>query len=348
MAAAEATFAAICENGKPVDALNELLIEVDDATEVHRVVLVSRAWDMINFVGAEARPHDAPPVGPLLRQGREEREPREELPAASRPAPKLLDQHKLMGTKPGTKSADDAWIEKFANTIFASKPEVAADAVAAALAEGIDAEAIGEAISLAANQLVLRDEGRPKEWTAANKPVGSVHGDSVGVHSCDTIHAWRNLSRRRRPAHAGHEPHPGRLPGRPRPHQPRRVPEVGAVPAVDAREKVKGVAADALMKALEAAIRDKDQAAPRRSPPASAPRCPTAGKDVFGAAPRLRGQRGRRAPRREVLRHDLGRVRHDAAGLPVAATGRPRPRHRQRLWLPAPGHDEACKLVKKA
>src|SRR5207244_3036392 len=34
MAAAEATFAAICEHGKPVDALNALLVEVDDATEV--------------------------------------------------------------------------------------------------------------------------------------------------------------------------------------------------------------------------------------------------------------------------------------------------------------------------
>ena len=28
-----------------------------------------------------------------------------------------------------------------------------------------------------------------------NKPVGSIHGDSIGVHACDTIHAWRNLSR---------------------------------------------------------------------------------------------------------------------------------------------------------
>jgi hypothetical protein len=53
MNAAEATFAAICASGTPADALNELLIEVDEATEVHRVVLVSRAWDMINFVGAE-------------------------------------------------------------------------------------------------------------------------------------------------------------------------------------------------------------------------------------------------------------------------------------------------------
>ena len=45
-------------------------------------------------------------------------------------------------------------------TIYASDREQAAEAVAAALAEGIAPEAIGEAISLAANQLVLHDPGR--------------------------------------------------------------------------------------------------------------------------------------------------------------------------------------------
>ena len=55
LADAEATFAAICKTGKPEDALNQLLVEVDDATEVHRVVLVSRAWDLTRFVGAERR-----------------------------------------------------------------------------------------------------------------------------------------------------------------------------------------------------------------------------------------------------------------------------------------------------
>src|SRR5205085_2814605 len=53
LAGAEATFAALCRQGKPEDALNALLVEVDDATEVHRVVLVSRAWDLTRFVGAE-------------------------------------------------------------------------------------------------------------------------------------------------------------------------------------------------------------------------------------------------------------------------------------------------------
>src|SRR5262249_15270027 len=137
LAAAESTFAAICHEGKPQDALNALLVEVDDATEVHRVVLVSRAWDLIKFVGTE-RAHT------LLRQSVhyctkaehpnqiKYNQPVREI------LPKLLDQHKLLGTKAGTKSADDAWVAKLADTIFASSAEQAADAVAAALAEGIN------------------------------------------------------------------------------------------------------------------------------------------------------------------------------------------------------------------
>ena len=174
----------------------QLLVEVDDATEVHRVVLVSRAWDMINFVGAE-RAHT------MLRQSvhycvkAEENanqakynQPLREL------LPKLLDQHKLLGAKPGTKTADDAWVEKFAeHDLRVDRRDRPPTRWPRRWPRGSTPEAIGEALSLAANQLVLRDEGRPKEWTSANKPVGSVHGDSVGVHSCDTIHAWRNLSR---------------------------------------------------------------------------------------------------------------------------------------------------------
>ena len=62
-------------------------------------------------------------------------------------------------------------------------------------AEGIAPAALGEAISLATNQLVLRDPGRNAREEVAGKPLGSVHGDSVGVHACDSANAWRNLSR---------------------------------------------------------------------------------------------------------------------------------------------------------
>src|SRR5262245_61823449 len=139
LAAAEATFAAICQQGKPEDALNALRVEVDDATEVHRVVLVSRAWDMIKFVGPE-RAHT------MLRQSvhycwNVEKNPNQAK--YNQPIrdllPKLLDEHKLLGSKPGTKTADDSWVSKFADTIFASSAEQGASAVAAALAEGISA-----------------------------------------------------------------------------------------------------------------------------------------------------------------------------------------------------------------
>ena len=79
-------------------------------------------------------------------------------------------------------------------TIYAGTRRQAAEAVAEALAEGIAPEVVGEAISLAANQLVLHDPGRPKE-DGPKKPVGSVHGASVGVHASDAANAWRNIAR---------------------------------------------------------------------------------------------------------------------------------------------------------
>jgi hypothetical protein len=79
-------------------------------------------------------------------------------------------------------------------TFFESSPPAAAQAVAAALAEGIDPSDIGEAIALAANQLVLRDAGRPERWASPGKPSGSVHGDSIGVHASDAVNAWPNTA----------------------------------------------------------------------------------------------------------------------------------------------------------
>ena len=62
------------------------------------------------------------------------------------------------------------------------------------LAAGIDRSGIADALALAANQLVLRDAGRPKEWAQPGKPPGSVHGDSIGVHACDSANAWRHMA----------------------------------------------------------------------------------------------------------------------------------------------------------
>ena len=191
-ALAEGTLAALAQRS-PDDAFNSLLHAVQENQEVHRVVLPYRAWDLLDVVGRE---HAAT----LLRQSvrycvRAEsgRRPAWDQPAAL--LARMLEQHKLLDRTPGTKTAEDAWVDQLSQTIFKSTQAQAAEAVAAALAEGFAPAVIGEAISLAANQLVLRDHGRTPREESVGKPVGSVHGDSIGVHACDSANAWRNMAR---------------------------------------------------------------------------------------------------------------------------------------------------------
>jgi hypothetical protein len=42
---------------------------------------------------------------------------------------------------------------------------------------------------------VLGDPGRTKEGSSPNKPEGSVHGDSVGVHASDAANGWRHIAK---------------------------------------------------------------------------------------------------------------------------------------------------------
>ena len=97
--------------------------------------------------------------------------------------PKLLDQYALVSKPIGKRKMDEAWIEQMSQLIVSSTREKAADAVAAALADGVAPEDIGEAISLASNTLLLRD-------TSAR-----THGDSKGVHASDSAAAWRHIAR---------------------------------------------------------------------------------------------------------------------------------------------------------
>jgi hypothetical protein len=190
---AEQTFAAVARQS-PEAALNSLLHTVQDNTEVHRVVLPYRAWDLLGLIGMEQ-------AHTLLRQSvrycvkaeswqrpSNYDEPRTLLP-------KVLEQHALLGAKPGSREVDDKWVEELSQTFFKSTAQQAAEAAASALAEGIAPAAVGEAISLTANQLVLRDHGRQPREESTGKPPGSVHGDSIGVHASDSANAWRNLAR---------------------------------------------------------------------------------------------------------------------------------------------------------
>src|SRR5207249_9125910 len=92
-------------------ALNDLLYEVQDNTEVHRVVLPYRAWDLLDLIGKEH-------AHTLLRQSvryclkaesysqnAKYNEPRTLLP-------KMLEEHKLLERTPGTRSAEDNWVDQ--------------------------------------------------------------------------------------------------------------------------------------------------------------------------------------------------------------------------------------------
>ena len=194
-AAAEAAFAALAKKGPIGEAYNHLQYTIQDELDVHRVVLSWRAWATLDLVGQEQ-------AHTVLRQSvhfclDEEAgiKRRNRQPEIRTVLPKLMDQYKLLGKTPGTRKADDAWVERLAHTVYGIDREKAADAVAAALAEGMSPEAVGEAISLAANRLVLGDPGLRKDQTSPGKPEGSVHGASVGVHASDSANAWRNIAR---------------------------------------------------------------------------------------------------------------------------------------------------------
>jgi hypothetical protein len=253
MEGAELVFASLMR-GKVEDAYNDLLHVVQDATNVHRVVLAWRSWALLDLTGREH-------AHTLLRQSvrfcvDEEagiRKYHSDQPLRSL-VPKLMDQHHLASRTPGDRRPDDAGLEKLSHTIYAGTPQQAAEAAAEALAEGFAPEAVGEAISLAANQLVLHDPGRTKDDSPA-KPKGSVHGASVGVHASDAANAWRNIARvsDQRNTFAslivGAFHTAGQAGGK----------TAEAYPFAEHREKVRNVEPDALLAEAESAIKAKDQ-----------------------------------------------------------------------------------------
>ena len=177
-----------------LSALDALIPAIhDNHPEVHRTVLPYRAWEMQEIVGTE---HALTMLRQSLRYCiRAEPEQRSETTAHGSMLVKLLNEYKLEGRSPGMKSAEDAFVQHLSHTFATASPEDAGRAAASALAEGFDPAVIGEAISLAASLLVLRDAGRLPQWEDRLKPAGSVHGDSVGVHASDAANAWRNLAR---------------------------------------------------------------------------------------------------------------------------------------------------------
>jgi hypothetical protein len=192
-AAAEKALAAVGRTS-PEDALDAALLGVEDNHNVHTVVLPWRAYAMLDIVGRDqAVTLLRQSVRQCAKQCADSHGKDSVANAFKKAVPELLEKYKLPKDARGTRTADDAWLEKLSATIQMGKPEQAGEAVAAALAEGFAPEHIGEAISLAANALVLR---QVEKWTGRGGPIPQrSHGDSPGVHASDATNAWRNIIR---------------------------------------------------------------------------------------------------------------------------------------------------------
>jgi hypothetical protein len=153
---------------------------------VHRFVLAHRARELVDVVGPEQ-------AQVMLRQCvrfcvQEERHRRSggRPPSAIRELlPELLERHALPGHALGQRDPGDAWVASLADALHDEDAPAACERVAAALADGVSPEVLGEAIALGANQLALRQGEEP--WR--------THGDSAGVHGTDAANAWRNMVR---------------------------------------------------------------------------------------------------------------------------------------------------------
>ena len=110
IADAERTYAALARSSAD-DALNTVLEIVQEAAEVHRVVLPYRAWDLMSIIGRDQ-------AHALLRQSvrycvKQETQPyTQHLGSVRTLVPRLLDQYRLVGRPPGTRQAEDRWVEE--------------------------------------------------------------------------------------------------------------------------------------------------------------------------------------------------------------------------------------------
>ncbi|HVS19429.1 MAG TPA: hypothetical protein VMT18_12565 [Planctomycetota bacterium] len=162
--------------------------------DVHRVVLAWRSWDALQLTGEAF-------ASTLMRQplrfcidGVERRGARDRAePELRSLLPALIEEHGLARARRGTRRASEDELAELADVVFAAERADAARAAAAALGSGLSHEDVGEALSIAANRLLLHDPGRERP-EGEGKPVGSVHGASVGLHASDAARAWRNLA----------------------------------------------------------------------------------------------------------------------------------------------------------
>jgi hypothetical protein len=244
VAQAEKLFAPL-GRGSIEDAFNALQPAMQDDINVHRFVFAHRTYGLAGLLGSD---HAHTILRQCVRfcitheQGRQKHNSPESPIRAL--MPKLLDQYKLDGKRLGSRDPGDGAVEALAKVIFQGPPDRSADAAAAALAEGISPEVVGEAISLASNMMVLKQGA--DNWR--------THGDSAGVHSSDATNAWRNMARHARPQYAVSGLIVAAY------HVAVHTPFKGdAYPLADHRSEIKAKDAEGLLAEAEDAVRNNDQ-----------------------------------------------------------------------------------------
>jgi hypothetical protein len=193
LARAERTLAALA-GSSPGEAYGGVLEILRENLDVHRVVLTWRSWDMLQLTGEEhAQTLLRQPVRFCVRAEEQRVAKGRGAPELRALLPELLERHELPARATGARRASDAQLDEWCLVVFGSSGADAARAAAGWLAEGYALEDVGEALSLAANRLLLHDPGRASD-DDREKPRGSVHGASVGVHASDSARAWRNIA----------------------------------------------------------------------------------------------------------------------------------------------------------
>jgi hypothetical protein len=91
-----------------------------------------------------------------------------------------------------------------------------------------------------------------------NKPLGSVHGDSMGVHACDSANAWRNLARAAEPRNKAACVILGAWQAA-RDRESPAVRNQERYPRETARVLVRDLGPDVLLRSLDEAIKANDQ-----------------------------------------------------------------------------------------
>ena len=234
---------------------------------------------------------------------------------------------------PGDRKADDAWVDRLAMTIYGATPNGSRRSRRRGAGRGHFAGrrrrgdfAGVEPACCYATRAVSRSmpagkclqEACMATRSACMPPTRPTPGETSPGSATPAIHspalivaAFQNTVR---PEHEG-----------PLKEQPLPLPAH--------LEKITAKDAGSLLHDAEAAIKANDQlgaaALVHRYGELKLPRTAR-----LRPAVALRCQRGRRVARREVLPDGARRVRHHPAGLPLASTGGPGPRDRQRIRAP--------------